>query len=786
MKKFYLSYNPFLKELSCELEGEQVDLSSIWGNDKKPNSHIILPNKELAEWSDDFLKSICDLAAGDDIELDFNGIMRDYEFLEDSIENLNLSKKIKLIGKENCVYTKDQLEKLKKIFEAIQRGDESLGLEKSPFNELTTEELKDIFEKITSNDFEIAVVATMSSGKSTLINSMLGKELLPARNEATTATIARIYDENEKQNFDAIVKNAEGEVIGTYINVGLKDIDEINTKGNRGDDDSSERIKETPSTIEIHGDITGIVSNSLRLVLSDTPGPNNSQSQEHRMHIESLLKNPYKPMILYVLNATQLKTDDDENLLRSVAKAMNDEKAGRQAQDRFLFVLNKADAFDPAKGDSEKIENVIAKVKEYLENHDIKDPKIFPASALMAKVIRQHLGGEPLTETEEDEILPKHQTFIKREYKHFNDYATLSEYAKHEQSRLLSKYQEEGDSYKQALVYTGIPAIEIAISEYLAKYALPAKVIEGVASFKDKLNILGVEAREKEKLKGNQGEIDKCIKRIDEIKDMLENGEKGKELRNKIQKQTFVDKFQELLKEKAKEFFKEVKDELASVGEEKLIMHEAEKVLKKLQISLSNKANGFAMDITNMLNETIVDQAKESIEEYRKYVASMVHVDDIDISPASLLGNLSDINLGEVIRSYTEEKKIATDSYKESDATWYKPWTWLKETTVYEYEKEEYVDVMTIVATKIRPSILKFNEELNQMAMEEAQKQENRFKSFFAKQVENLDSAIASKLEEEKLVLSDKDKLEVMLAENEKKLQWHKKLVDSLESVLKM
>ena len=40
----------------------------------------------------------------------------------------------------------------------------------------------------------IAVCATMSSGKSTLVNALLGNDVLPARNEATPAKITSIMD----------------------------------------------------------------------------------------------------------------------------------------------------------------------------------------------------------------------------------------------------------------------------------------------------------------------------------------------------------------------------------------------------------------------------------------------------------------------------------------------------------------------------------------------------------------------------------------------------------------
>ncbi|MEI5604659.1 dynamin family protein, partial [Streptomyces brasiliscabiei] len=47
-------------------------------------------------------------------------------------------------------------------------------------------ELNRQFENAFNNDFDVYVVATMSSGKSTLLNAMLGQDLFPAANEATT------------------------------------------------------------------------------------------------------------------------------------------------------------------------------------------------------------------------------------------------------------------------------------------------------------------------------------------------------------------------------------------------------------------------------------------------------------------------------------------------------------------------------------------------------------------------------------------------------------------------
>lgn len=83
-------------------------------------------------------------------------------------------------------------EAIVKIYTDIQKG---------PIQDLKTSAIKDAFIKARSSEFEVNVVATMSSGKSTLINALLGRKLMPAKNEATTATIVKIKDVDGKKNF---------------------------------------------------------------------------------------------------------------------------------------------------------------------------------------------------------------------------------------------------------------------------------------------------------------------------------------------------------------------------------------------------------------------------------------------------------------------------------------------------------------------------------------------------------------------------------------------------------
>ena len=765
MTKVNLSYNPFLSEVALEVNGAKANMPQVWGEKKID---------ELGNWASNFLDELERKYNDSEYEINFKGIMRDYEFLEDALKTHKNSSSFSLTGKENCVYAKDQLEKLKTIFDEIQAT--------SPYETLKSDEIKNHFLMATSNDFEIAVVATMSSGKSTLINAMLGRELLPARNEATTATIAKIYDEDGMANFTAEVRSVGGKIIQTFDNFTLADMDAVNTAGNsdKYDGDPNDR----PSTVEIHGDIVGIDSNNMRLVLSDTPGPNNSRTQEHKEHTHSLLHKEYKPMILYVLNATQIATNDDNALLKSVAEAMK--AGGRQSNERFMFILNKADQFDPGKGEGEKLENVIKTVKEYLAKHDIFEPRIFPVSALMAKVIRQYINKDTLTEIEEDEILPKHTSFIKREYKHFEKYASLSNHCKKLQDEMLEKAKD--NPYEEALIHTGIVSIELAIAEYISKYALPKKVNEGVASFKEKIDNLGVEADEMEALRDNQNKIEERLQNIEIIKKALANSDQAKKIKTRVEEISLQDSLKSKLNAMSRDFFDDLENELDKLTGN-VTVKEAEAQIKAFNMILNNSSCKLKAQISNLLETGIKEQADIYVEEYKKYVESLVGNVNFEMNVATaILGDLSDISTSDIISDYKTEslEKVGSHIEEVSDSTWWNPFSWgrKKIISVDDYDYVDRVDLEAIKNNEIQPNIDNFVYNNQKAVLEEALEQENKFKKFFLVEFDKLERKIQEKVKEQEDMMKDKKIFEDKLAENKKKLAWISEIKNKLENIL--
>ena len=78
---------------------------------------------------------------------------------------------------------KNKIDNLEKYFSKYKNGTSSKKLE-------------DVKQNLDKQEYKIAVVANMSSGKSTFINALFGKEVLPAFNHATTDS-ATLYTQNQ-------------------------------------------------------------------------------------------------------------------------------------------------------------------------------------------------------------------------------------------------------------------------------------------------------------------------------------------------------------------------------------------------------------------------------------------------------------------------------------------------------------------------------------------------------------------------------------------------------------
>lgn len=513
MTNVVLFHNPYLRQTTVKVGGNQLSDASILMSKIKDQPSGI--------WVESILGDIieeCNLSAGKDkLSLTFCGTLEDFEDLEASIDETKKRTRVDIqLTHKKLPAASWLIEELHSFFNEFEKFEKN----NPSFMGTTFDKDKKDFQDAMLPNADVNVIATMSSGKSTLINSLIGQELLPAANQATTATITRILDNDSKVDFSAKLIGENNQILETM---------EITPE----DKEVLKEWNKNPETLEIHleGNIAGVEQTlHSRLMLVDTPGPNNSQNKEHGLTTARILNDEKMSVVLYVLNATQLGINDDYSLLLQVKKAM--EKGGKQAHDRFMFVVNKIDEFDPEKGES--VESALQKIREYLgEKIGIKNPNIYPVSAMTALLIRKNQLKHNLTRAEKADLDKSIGLFTEEPTMNMLQYMPVSPNVK----RIIqSKLAKASTPEEIALIKSGIPILEAVINEYIEKYALPSRVnkcfgicdqlIKGLTdkekAYADLLRADKVDEEEEKKILSKLHELGEVAELVEEAKSRAE------------------------------------------------------------------------------------------------------------------------------------------------------------------------------------------------------------------------------------------------------------------------
>lgn len=759
MTNVFLKYNPFSVE------------TNILINEKEVNEMSKLASfrfERLQMWLQQLVPMLVE-ECNDDLQITFKGTQLDYDDLLSVIQdykskNSNNDITVKHIASKT---TSDRFKDLIDLFQYLQK--------ECPFEDLRDAQIRENFYKAVGSEFEVSVIATMSSGKSTLINAMLGRELMPSKNEACTATIARIKDIDGKENFSAVCKNIDNKEVCKTEDLTIDAMNEFNNNSQ-------------VAYIDIEGDIPFVSSKSVELVLLDTPGPNNSRTEEHKNHTYRIIKEKSKPMVLYVLNATQLSTNDDNYLLASVAEAMK--VGGKQAKDRFIFAVNKIDTFDTEKGES--VEVALNNVREYLANHGIKNPNIYPISAETAKVIRLSDNGSKLS---------KKQRQTKENYWAFNDYSEmhLSKYAplsaksKETLENMITEAKTSDNVYAETLVHTGIPAVEVAINEYLDKYAMPIKVDTAVKTFRKKIEDKKLKANLMDELKNNNQAREELKTRLKYVEKQLNDGKKAKHFKEKIKGLN--------MKKEADDKVAKIRSKITKVlkpislsDNNKMSPLEVEQFMTKLIRDVNNLQSDVKTDLEKIVEESVVVNAESILKEYETYIQSLISDNAIDKSSfkasttVKILANEAP-DATELINryKYSESVKTGEEWVENTNKRWYKPWTWFQEKGHYRgiYENREYVDKQKVYNDFVTPVKGNFDENIEN-AKSATYSEAEKFKKFFMTEMDKLNNVLKDKVAELQSISESEKSIVWRIKEDEEKVKWLDEFLIKLDNILEI
>lgn len=763
MKKVFIKYNPYRVTTEILIDGKKI----------KNNSQLNRPDQRLQEWVDHLPEILCEECGTRKFEIEFQGTTLDYEDVlavaqEAKKQDIEISVK-HIPAKE----AKDKEKVIDGIFEEIKRG---------PFEEFRDPDLDRAFRLAKSSDFEVNVVATMSAGKSTLINSLLGQKLMPARQEACTATITEIKD-NDEESFNAQVFDKDGNQIEQQFNLTYA---------------MMERLNANPDVARIHieGDIPFVkAKDDVALVLVDTPGPNNARDPEHRVATFRMLSESSKTLVLYIMNATQLAVDDDNNLLSHVAESMK--VGGKQSRDRFIFVLNKLDDF---KKGEDSVESAIKKVREYLADNGIENPNIYPASALTALNIRTILAQS--NDEDDDEVYDakgKVRKFNRNEEMHFEKYAPLSGSSKKIVENRLADAISKENTNEQALIHSGIVPIEEAIKMYVVKYAKTAKIKNIVDTFLKKLESAQSFENTKKEISSKKEERDAIIAQINRIEAKLQSGEEAKKFKDQI---AAINYDKEMVRV-ANDVIKKAQEKITKYLAPSQYCGNPFQAKQKRELSVTKAADVFLqftkfaenlqaevkVELENLISNNVQKSAEDLLDQYKRRLADLV--EDIDVgniafSPFEMMeGEISDNSL--IVENLTKIKKVKDGEQwvENTDKAWYKPWTWFQKSGHWKtvYKDVEYVDREEL-SQKFFAPIQENLYENSAAAQNYAKEATKRIKRDFAGKFDELDEILKEKLNELKECASDEKEAQKKLEEAQRRLDWLNDIQKKVDTIL--
>lgn len=758
MKEMLIKYNPYRLETTILVDGDAP----------QQKSKLNFADRRLQEWIEELPEIVFEEYRTREFKIIFHGTILDFEDVEAmkneaSRDGFNIELE-HIPAKEVA----DKENSISEIFDEIQHG---------PFDELKQPDVVKAFNMAKSSDFEVNVVATMSAGKSTLINSLLRQKLMPAKQEACTATITEIKD-NDGDCFVAKVYNSNGDLIQSYPELTFEIMEKLNSNPD-------------VSKIRAEGNIPFVSSEDVSLVLVDTPGPNNSRDPEHRAATYRMLSESSKAVVLYILNATQLAVNDDYNLLSHVADSMR--VGGKQSRDRFIFVVNKLDEF---KKGEDSVDAAIAKVRDYLKDNGIENANIYPASALTALNIRTILAESD--DDDDDEVYEakgKVRKFNKNPEMHFETKAPLTPSVRGQLELKLAEARSNGDAKGEALIHCGIVPIEMAIQMYVQKYAKTAKIRNIVDTFSKRLESAKSFETTKQEIAENQDKHKEILANIEVIERKLASGEEAKNFKARIDKINYDAEIKKLANDIVKAAQKKVTEQLSS-AEDRMSEKEAKQVCERFARFAENLRAEIQVKLEELIANHVSKNANDLLEEYRKKIAELaqdVSVGGIAIDPFEIMKgsieSLSDINVimseaektektWDVVGSHREYKELF--GFRRKVLKMNVPYDLVDD---YDWVEHKYIDG-TVLAQRFFAPVQESLFMYSNAAVTYAKTQTDNVKNEFKKKFDELNRVLSKKLDELKAFTEDRKDMENKIKESQRKLAWLEEIQVKTKAIL--
>lgn len=661
MKKVFIKYDPYEMKSTVVVDGKEIQKNRHCDFNLKKylDGNIHIP---IQSWIDPIdrdnwkglLETLCDM--GDkDIIVEFSGRKIDYEGVQTSLiaqnESRNLGAKLTFCELVDEIVPDSEMKKnideainlmLTDYFEEIVKDSKSEALIDKYAR------LKETYDGIDAEEFRIVFTGTYSSGKSSTINALIGKNLLPTATGTCTAKICRI------------IHDADGKCLATVkydYNGSVKQYPCVTTEEVQ---DRIRAVEDSVEEIEVYTDLVSLypagVQSDFKVVIIDTPGTDSATGNDtekfedeakrlsKKSHIEltkDILASKQKEMVVLISD----EKFEDENIVELLDIIEESAECDDGAfNDRFLFVMNMCDALSYSnQGETlgNYVKNFITNIKKVPNSarvRNIVNPRVFPITSGAALAVVNGYVTEPgIAEgmTQKAELYGYYENFckkvyyytpakldgnfeqyigrIKTQYLNYHNFclekhSSVSEAAKYKYEQLL-----DGDLSipERVLIHSGVPALENAIQEYIKSYAYPIKVRQLLGCFEDILKeLISLNDTERE-------ELDNAKKSYSDAVSAREKTEEEK-AREEKRKATLVNVKAKMEGVKGKvDQIKETVPEINGIRSSFYVIKDsiAEKVAERKEV-LKNEGDKIISDISSKI-DSLLGQINDTIREVK-------------------------------------------------------------------------------------------------------------------------------------------------------------------------
>lgn len=220
------------------------------------------------------------------------------------------------------------------------------------------------FKFLSKSKKSILIVGTMSAGKSTFINSLIGEKVAEVKSTVCTNRISFFYN---RPLDDHIIYNVDDDF-------------EVTKKCN------SDLFSKQYISIKFKG-----LNKNQPFVLIDSPGIDYAYDHTHQEITEKYISSQPYDIIVCVIDTQYIQRDGELDLINKVLK-LN--------KDKTIFVLNKLDKFNP---EDDSLKNIINKFKDSIKQIN-NSAIVVPYSSKFSYLIQKEYNAKVLSPYEQKEL----------------------------------------------------------------------------------------------------------------------------------------------------------------------------------------------------------------------------------------------------------------------------------------------------------------------------------------------------------------------------------------------